>query len=53
MKVIIIVLLLLVVASLFMALFSLVKDKGQSDRTVKFLSSFRNPSLIKQKNNRN
>lgn len=37
MKIIIIVLLLMVVASLFMALFTLVKDKGTTDRTVKFL----------------
>jgi len=37
MKVVIIVLLLMVVASLFMALYAMVKDKGQSNRTVKFL----------------
>ena len=38
MKIVILIMLLLVVASLFTALFTLVKDKGQTDRTVKALS---------------
>lgn len=38
MKIIIVGLLLLIVASLFTALFTLVKDKGQSDRTLKALT---------------
>ncbi len=38
MKIIIVSILLVILASMGMALFSLVKDKGQSDRTVKALT---------------
>lgn len=38
MKAVILILLLLVVASLFYALFTLVKDKGQTNRTAKALT---------------
>ena len=38
MKIVILVLLFLIISSLFVALYTLVKDKGQSNRTVRALT---------------